>query len=617
MKKPAHLRSEHTFKIPVMGTAFSIDTPLKVAKFGISSVVSLCDDELCEQLRQHYSKVYQKLYAPITKKDEDYRAKRFTAYLNLLDELVKAQIKDIKSMPFDQLNDLTTYFELLPADSEIKKLFREMQSVSCQQTKINLQNKLKDSIVAGDIEVNIMTKLDRDAYDKNGVKKDPIYSDALAGLRGFANSNVKGNIVFSAGFNRRLYAYINSFSDFFMNKFMQINKKVVVKVSDFRSAYTQGKFLAKKGIWVSEYRIESGLNCGGHAFATTGFLLGPILEEFKKGLTDLKSELYALYTSALKKMDQFVPDMIPESVFTVQGGVGTHHEHDFLCDYYQADAVGWGTPFLLVPEVTNVDEATLKKLQMAGSKDLYLSDISPLGVPFNALRGTASELQKQERIANGKPGSPCPKGHLVSTLETTENLKNAVPVCKAAKFYQVNKIKKLEKEILDKDKLQKAIKKVVAKACLCEDLAASVQLIKGIISKRPLKTAICPGPNMAYFSKIASLSEMVSHIYGRVNLMTVKNRSHFFVNELNLYIHYFKKEIDRILQENLNDWVYLQSFKQNLFKGIDYYIHLVPQLYNETQQFKDNMLQEIKMAKNELNLLVDKYSFLQPDVQIA
>ena len=42
----------------------------------------------------------------------------------------------------------------------------------------------------------------------------------------------------------------------------------------------QGNFLAKKGLWVSEYRIESGLNCGGHAFATDGFLLGPILEEF-------------------------------------------------------------------------------------------------------------------------------------------------------------------------------------------------------------------------------------------------------------------------------------------------------------------------------------------------
>jgi len=34
-------------------------------------------------------------------------------------------------------------------------------------------------------------------------------------------------------------------------------KEIVLKVSDFRSALIQGKFLAKMGIWgVSEYRIE-------------------------------------------------------------------------------------------------------------------------------------------------------------------------------------------------------------------------------------------------------------------------------------------------------------------------------------------------------------------------
>ena len=56
----------------------------------------------------------------------------------------------------------------------------------------------------------------------------------------------------------------------------------MLKVSDFHSAVVQGKFLAKRGLWVSEYRIESGLNCGGHAFATKGLLLGPILDEFQR-----------------------------------------------------------------------------------------------------------------------------------------------------------------------------------------------------------------------------------------------------------------------------------------------------------------------------------------------
>ncbi len=34
-----------------MGTGFTIDTPIKVAKYGISSVISLVDDVLIEQMR--------------------------------------------------------------------------------------------------------------------------------------------------------------------------------------------------------------------------------------------------------------------------------------------------------------------------------------------------------------------------------------------------------------------------------------------------------------------------------------------------------------------------------------------------------------------------------------
>jgi hypothetical protein len=49
----------------------------------------------------------------------------------------------------------------------------------------------------------------------------------------------------------------------------KLNKKIILKVSDFRSAMIQ-ELLART--LVSEYRIESGLNCGGHAFATEGHL---------------------------------------------------------------------------------------------------------------------------------------------------------------------------------------------------------------------------------------------------------------------------------------------------------------------------------------------------------
>ncbi|MBK9359100.1 MAG: hypothetical protein IPN08_17265 [Bacteroidales bacterium] len=82
------------------------------------------------------------------------------------------------------------------------------------------------------------------------------------------------------------------------------------------------------------------------------------------------------------------PVTAPEVKITAQGGVGTASEHQFLLDYYSLDSVGWGSPFLLVPEVANVDESTLQLLLDAKEEDLYLSNISPLGVPFNSLRAT-------------------------------------------------------------------------------------------------------------------------------------------------------------------------------------------------------------------------------------
>ena len=42
----------HNFHIPVMGLGFTIDTPLKVAKYGIDSVVSIIEDELVEEMRR-------------------------------------------------------------------------------------------------------------------------------------------------------------------------------------------------------------------------------------------------------------------------------------------------------------------------------------------------------------------------------------------------------------------------------------------------------------------------------------------------------------------------------------------------------------------------------------
>ena len=48
------MNSQHTFFIPVMGTAFTADSPLKVAHYGINTVVALADDVLLERLRKYY-----------------------------------------------------------------------------------------------------------------------------------------------------------------------------------------------------------------------------------------------------------------------------------------------------------------------------------------------------------------------------------------------------------------------------------------------------------------------------------------------------------------------------------------------------------------------------------
>ena len=84
-------RSAQTFHIPVMGTGFTIDTPLKVARYGISSVISLVDDHLTEDMRKFHSGLSGEPYEEIKTSSEDSRARRITAYLDLVNLLVERQ----------------------------------------------------------------------------------------------------------------------------------------------------------------------------------------------------------------------------------------------------------------------------------------------------------------------------------------------------------------------------------------------------------------------------------------------------------------------------------------------------------------------------------------------
>ena len=58
------LSGGHSFHIPVMGTGYTVDTPLRVAKYGISSVISLVDDTLVEQMRKFHRTLHHNVVRP-------------------------------------------------------------------------------------------------------------------------------------------------------------------------------------------------------------------------------------------------------------------------------------------------------------------------------------------------------------------------------------------------------------------------------------------------------------------------------------------------------------------------------------------------------------------------
>ena len=590
-------KNNHTFHIPVMGLAFTIDSPIRVAQYGISSTVSITDDDLIEKMRAFYSEKFSIPYQEITQKISDYRAERITHYLNLMDTIVNDKFEKFKHEITESKTALENYIALLPNKSDLKKGLQEFIEEGFSM-KDNLVNYIEKNISLGEIDVNIMTKVDKDNFE--GDIQLPIeFNDAHAALRGFANSNLNSSVVLSAGMNPRLYSYFENFSDFFPNENAYLKKKIILKVSDYRSALIQGNFLAKKGLWVSEYRIESGLNCGGHAFATDGFLLGPILQEFKDKKESLVESTFGLMTKALELKNLPIPKEPLTIKITAQGGVGTAEEHTFLLEEFQLDSIGWGSPFLLVPEATSVDIETRKLLANAKESDFYLSNISPLGVPFNSVKGVSNDFWKQKRIDDNKAGSSCPKKFLA--LNKSYNKEG---ICTASKKYQDLEIEKLndQKDEISVTEFDLKYEKITEKACLCVGLANASYLENNIkIKGQQQGIVICPGPNLAYFDKEVSLANMVQHIYGNANVMLQTDRPNLFVKELKMYVDYFKNEIntftDEVSTNQLKKW---NSFRNNINEGINFYKTMfLDATFFSTE--KTTILKKLEEYKTEIN----------------
>ncbi|RLD74908.1 MAG: hypothetical protein DRJ07_19030, partial [Bacteroidetes bacterium] len=130
--------------------------------------------------------------------------------------------------------------------------------------------------------------------------------------------------------------------------------------------------------------------------------------------------------------------------------------------------------------------------------------------------------------------------------------------------------------------------------------------------------SVCPGPNMAYFSKLMKLKEITDHIYGRANLISRIDRPNMFVKELNLYLDYLKTKIDETSSSlNKKQEKYLLNFSKNLDEGINYYQEIFENTKDKFEDTKENILAELNFSKEYLRNLQSKIDILTGKMVIA
>ena len=182
--------TKHNFHIPVMGIGFTIDTPLKVAHLGIDSVISLVDDILIEKLRKMYCEKFELPYQEISDKLEDFRAKRITSYLNLINDLAHKKFEDLINSVHNTGKEIKEYLSLLPNASHLKDEFEKLTSNDF--SAVEIKKWVRENFSMGSIDVNIMTKVDKENFIKkvkllilngNGFRKAEYFFTELAGTK--------------------------------------------------------------------------------------------------------------------------------------------------------------------------------------------------------------------------------------------------------------------------------------------------------------------------------------------------------------------------------------------------------------------------------------------------
>lgn len=461
----------HKIHIPVMGVCYTADTPIRVAHLGLTSVIPLVDDGLLEEYRMAYG---ERLGVDVGS-PQTTRIGRIRAYLDFVADEVSRKFEWICGMRLARcvgdggvpcsgatcvdLTEKDRYFLMLPADSPLRAEYERVCGMR-GLSRVSAEMELTQKMEVGEIQANIMVNLNHEEA-------------ALDAVRGFAASKVCGSLVLSAGVNLGVFEELAKHECFYRKGAGDASaigtaprKRIILKVSDYRSALIQSRYLAKKGLEVYEFRIESGVNCGGHAFCEGRKTLPEVLAEFvahrlelfetsramiakfaeaetAKALpagvgnapapsagvgnapapsagvasvaSDKNEKKSAVLSSAASVVAKVVPPLAPARI-TVQGGLCTAQEiEDVLA--LGADGVGVGTPFLLVPQATSCDAETRALLAAATRADVRLTHASPLGVPFmNLVTSSAAEVCRCKTEAYFKARAE-KSGSIVATSE--------------------------------------------------------------------------------------------------------------------------------------------------------------------------------------------------------
>jgi len=554
----------HKIHIPVMGICYTADTPVRVAHLGITSVISLVDDGLLEEYRMAYAeRLGLDLGSPQTA-----RIGRIRSYLDFVADEVERKFNRLCAGRFDGGSDKDLYFLMLPLDSPLRV---EYDGVFAKTglARLAAEANLTEKMEPGEIQANIMVGLNHEEA-------------AFDAVRGFAASKVKGSLVLSAGVNLAVFEEIAKCKDFYRTATHAPTKKVILKVSDYRSALVQGRYLAKKGVEVYEYRIESGVNCGGHAFFESKKLLLDVVREFvekREELFETTRAMIAKFASSSAAVNAPVQMIVPPpkpARITAQGGLCSPEDIEKIMSL-GIDGVGVGTPFLLVPQATSVDKETRRLLVAAKPEDVYISNASPLEIPFVNLRTSTAAKLCQQKIREYfapqgeksgapelKPGFPCRQHYLCRAVPGFEH-----PVCMASREYVMHRlaeIDRLEKEELDchfggseaTDRIQETVAAIrekynelrrmtLSRECICRFLGNAgreeirekspslhyqpecVAVARGSQPARVREpVTICPNPDIGYFDREYTLFEMMRHLYGTGPCLTPKDKPSAF-----------------------------------------------------------------------------------------